>query len=177
MIGYIIRRLLVAVIVVLGIIAISFAMLYLLAPSPVYAVLGAKAQPEAVKVWNLQHGYDRPEIAQFFTYLGHLLHLNFGYSYKLDQGVGALFAENAGRSAYLSGASLVLALIIAIPLGIAQAVRRNSAFDYTVTIYPPLGTLTLSSSTRQVPASSRIRSIPETWIRTPFAPTIPAASR
>ena len=50
MIGYIIRRLLVAVIVVLGIIAISFAMLYLLAPSPVYAVLGAKAQPAAVKV-------------------------------------------------------------------------------------------------------------------------------
>ncbi len=96
MIGYIIRRLLVAVIVVLGITAISFAMLYFLAPSPVYAVLGAKAQPAAVKVWNLQHGYDRPEFAQFITYLGHLLHLNFGYSYKLSQSVSALFKENAG---------------------------------------------------------------------------------
>ena len=50
----------------------------------------------------MQHGYDRPEIAQFFTYLGHLLHLNFGYSYKLSQSVSALFKENAGRSAYLT---------------------------------------------------------------------------
>ena len=133
MIGYIIRRLLVAVIVVLGIIAISFAMLYLLAPSPVYAVLGAKAQPEAVKVWNLQHGYDRPEIAQFFTYLGHLLHLNFGYSYKLSQSVSALFKENAGRSAYLTLAALILSLVIAIPLGIAQAVKRNTIGDYAAT--------------------------------------------
>ena len=133
MIGYIIRRLLVAVIVVLGIIAISFAMLYLLSPSPVYAVLGAKAQPVAVKVWNLQHGYDRPEIAQFFTYLGHLLHLNFGYSYKLSQSVSALFKENAGRSAYLTLAALILSLVIAIPLGIAQAVKRNSIGDYAAT--------------------------------------------
>ena len=133
MIGYIIRRLLVAVIVVLGIIAISFAMLYLLAPSPVYAVLGAKAQPAAVKVWNLQHGYDRPEIAQFFTYLGHLLHLNFGYSYKLSQSVSALFKENAGRSAYLTLAALILSLVIAIPLGIAQAVKRNTFGDYAAT--------------------------------------------
>jgi peptide/nickel transport system permease protein len=133
MIGYIIRRLLVAIVVVIGIAAISFALLYLLAPSPVYAVLGAKAQPAAVKVWNAQHGYDRGEVAQFISYLGNLLHLNFGYSYKLSQSVSALFKENAGRSAYLTGAALILSLVIAIPLGIAQAVRRNSVGDYTAT--------------------------------------------
>jgi peptide/nickel transport system permease protein len=96
-------------------------------------VLGAKALPGAVKSWNKLHGYDRPELAQFFTYLGHLLHLNFGYSYKLDQSVNALFRENAGRSAYLSGAALVLSLVIAVPLGIFQAVRRNTIGDYTLT--------------------------------------------
>jgi peptide/nickel transport system permease protein len=133
MIGYIIRRLLVAIVVVIGIAAISFALLYLLSPSPVYAVLGAKAQPVAVKVWNAQHGYDRGEIAQFLTYLGNLAHLNFGYSYKLSQSVSALFKENAGRSAYLTGAALILSLVIAIPLGIAQAVRRNSIGDYAAT--------------------------------------------
>src|ERR1700733_12355190 len=133
MIGYIIRRLLVAIIVVIGIAAISFALLYLLSPSPVYAVLGAKAQPAAVKSWNLQHGYDRGELAQFFTYLGHLLHLDFGYSYKLSQSVSALFKENAGRSAYLTLAALILSLVIAIPLGIAQAVKRNSIGDYAAT--------------------------------------------
>jgi peptide/nickel transport system permease protein len=133
MIGYIIRRLLVAIVVVIGIAAISFALLYLLSPSPVYAVLGAKAQPLAVKVWNAQHGYDRGEIAQFLSYLGHLVRLDFGYSYKLSQSVSALFKENAGRSAYLTGAALILSLVIAIPLGIAQAVKRNSVGDYAAT--------------------------------------------
>jgi peptide/nickel transport system permease protein len=96
-------------------------------------VLGAKAQPLAVKVWNAQHGYDRGEVAQFLSYLGKLAHLNFGYSYKLSQSVSALFKENAGRSAYLTGAALILSLVIAIPLGIAQAVKRNSIGDYTAT--------------------------------------------
>jgi peptide/nickel transport system permease protein len=133
MTGYVIRRLIVAVIVTLGITFITFAMLHYLSPSPVYDVLGAKAQPVAVKSWNKLHGYDRSELAQFFTYLGHLVRLNFGYSYKLSQSVSALFKENAGRSAYLTLAALILSLIIAVPLGIAQAVKRNSAGDYTVT--------------------------------------------
>jgi peptide/nickel transport system permease protein len=133
MTGYIIRRLGVAVIITIGIAAITFAILHYLAPSPVYDVLGAKAQPAVVAAWNKTHGYDRPEIAQFITYFGNLLHLNFGYSYKLSQSVGALFKENLGRSAYLSGAALVLSLLLAIPLGIFQAVRRNSLSDYTLT--------------------------------------------
>jgi peptide/nickel transport system permease protein len=133
MMGYIIRRLATAVIVVLGVAVIIFALLHWLAPSPVYDVLGPKAQPAAVISWNKLHGYDRPEIAQFFSYLGDLLHLNFGYSYKLSQSVSALFQENAGRSAYLTLAALLLSLIIAVPLGIMQAVRRNTFGDYTFT--------------------------------------------
>jgi peptide/nickel transport system permease protein len=133
MMGYIIRRLATAVIVVLGVAAIIFALLHWLAPSPAYDVLGPKAQPAAVASWNKLHGYDRPEIVQFFSYLGDLLHLNFGYSYKLSQSVSALFEENAGRSAYLTLAALLLSLIIAVPLGIMQAVRRNTFGDYTFT--------------------------------------------
>jgi peptide/nickel transport system permease protein len=111
----------------------TFVLLHWLQPSPVYAVLGAKAQPAAVAAWNLQHGYDRSEIAQLLSSLGHLSHLDFGYSYKLSQTVSALFKENAGRSAYLTLAALVLSLIVALPLGIAQAVKRNSIGDYTAT--------------------------------------------
>jgi peptide/nickel transport system permease protein len=133
MTGYIIRRLLTAVVVTFGIALVTFALLHYLSPSPVYDVLGNKAQPVAVKAWNQQHGYDRPELVQFFSYVGNLLHLNFGYSYKLSQSVSALFKENAGRSAYLTFAALVLSLLVAMPLGIVQAVKRNSIGDYTVT--------------------------------------------
>ena len=135
MTGYVIRRLLVAVIVTIGIAAISFALLHLLSSAPGRAVLGPKASLAAVNDWNRQHGYDRPLVVQFGSYLWDLLHLNFGYSYKEGQSVGALFDENIGRSAYLSGASLLLALLIAIPLGIAQAVKRNSPGDYAATTF------------------------------------------
>jgi peptide/nickel transport system permease protein len=135
MIGYTIRRLIVAIIVTIGIAAISFLLLHMLAASPVNAVLGPRATPPAIAAWNKLHGYDRPLITQFVSYLGNLAHLNFGYSYKAGQSVGALFNENAGRSAYLSGASLVLAVLIALPLGIAQAVKRNSVGDYSATAF------------------------------------------
>jgi peptide/nickel transport system permease protein len=131
--GYIIRRLMVAVIVVIGIAAITFGLLHAIAGSPAQAVLGPKATLAAVSAWNRANGYDRPLIVQFVSYLNNLIHFNFGYSYKLGQSVLSLFREDAGRSAYLSGASLVLAIVIAIPLGIAQAVKRNSGFDYAGT--------------------------------------------
>jgi peptide/nickel transport system permease protein len=133
MTGYIIRRLAVAVLVTIGIAVITFLLLHYLSPSPVYDVLGSRAQPAAVKSWNQIHGYDRSEIAQLFSYLGHLARLDFGYSYKLSQSVNDLFKENAGRSAYLTAAALILSLIVAVPLGIAQAVKRNSVGDYTAT--------------------------------------------
>jgi peptide/nickel transport system permease protein len=133
MIGYIIRRTLVAILITVGIAAITFELLHLISGSPVHEVLGRGAKPAQIKAWNQQHGYDRPLIAQFLTYLGHLARLNFGYSYKQGQSVAQLFQQNAGRSIYLSGSSLVLSLLIAMPIGIAQAVRRNSFGDYAVT--------------------------------------------
>jgi peptide/nickel transport system permease protein len=133
MIGYVIRRLLVAIIVTIGIAMISFLLLHMLAPSPVNAVLGQKANRAAIDAWNKEHGYDRPLVLQLVSYLGGVAHLRFGYSYKEGQSVSTLFAENAGRSAYLTGASLVLAIFVAIPLGIAQAVKRNSPGDYAAT--------------------------------------------
>ncbi|MDQ6817536.1 MAG: ABC transporter permease, partial [Actinomycetota bacterium] len=133
MLGYIIRRTLVAILITIGIAAITFELLHLLAASPVREVLGRGANPAQVSAWNKAHGYDRPLVAQFLSYLGNLAHLNFGYSYKQGQSVGTLFMQNAGRSIYLSGASLVLSLLIAIPIGIAQAVKRNSIGDYAMT--------------------------------------------
>lgn len=133
MLGYIIRRLFTAVIVIIGVAAITFALLHLLAPTPAYVVLGTKASPAAVAIWDKQNGYDRPEIVQFLSYLGDVAHLNFGFSYKNNQTVSALFQEDGPISAYLSGSALLLSLIIAVPLGVAQAVKRNSPGDYAAT--------------------------------------------
>ena len=89
MIGYIIRRILVAIIITIGIAAITFELLHLIAGSPVHEVLGRGARPAQIAAWNKQHGYDRPLVGQFLTYLGHLGRLDFGYSYKQGQSVAA----------------------------------------------------------------------------------------
>ena len=135
MTAYLIRRLVVAVIVTIGIAAITFLLLHAVFPSPAQSVLGTKARPAEVAAWDRSHGYDRSVIAQMLSYMGNLAHLNFGYSYSEKQSVAALFNEDAGRSAYLSGAALVLSLLIAVPLGILQAVKRNSPLDYTLTTW------------------------------------------
>ena len=133
MIGYIIRRLGVAVIVVIGITIITFGLLHVISSSPGRAVLGLHATPQQVAGFDRTHGYDRPIVSQYFSYLWQTAQWKLGFSYKLNQSVNALIGENAGRSAYLSFTSLVLAVIIAIPLGILQAIRRNKPDDYAAT--------------------------------------------
>jgi peptide/nickel transport system permease protein len=133
MIAYIVRRLFVAILVAIGVAAITYALLHVIAPNPAYVALGTKTNRLAVESWDKTHGYDRPELVQIGDYIWELVRGHFGYSYKLDQSVGALLKENVGRSAYLSGVALVLSLLIAMPLGILQAVKRNSIGDYTAT--------------------------------------------
>jgi peptide/nickel transport system permease protein len=132
-IGYIVRRLGVAVIVVIGISIVTFAMLHVISSSPGRAVLGAHASPQAVAAYNKANGYDNPLYQQYWDYVVQLLHGNLGYSQKLNQSVDSLLKENTLRSVYLSGVSLVIAIAIAIPLGIYQAIKRNSPGDYLVT--------------------------------------------
>src|SRR5215472_9024041 len=106
---------------------------YLICPTPAIDVLGPHANKLSIAQWNQQHGFDDPWIVQYLHYLNQLLHGNLGYSYKLNQSVAALFQERWIRSAYLSGITLLLSVLIAIPLGIYQAIRRNTLGDAVVT--------------------------------------------
>jgi peptide/nickel transport system permease protein len=131
--GYIIRRCIAAVIIAIGVTAVVYALLAFTGGSPAAAALGTHYNRYTAAAWNQEHGYDRSLVVQILSYVWNVVHLQFGYSYRQGQSVGALLNENAGRTAYLSGAALVLALLIAIPLGIAQAVKRNSIGDYVAT--------------------------------------------
>jgi peptide/nickel transport system permease protein len=131
--AYLIRRVITSIIVILGVSIVIFFLLHLIYPSPAQDVLGPKATTASVNAWNKEHGFDRPWIVQYLSYLGNALHGNLGYSYKLNQSVAALFNERWARSLYLSGMSLLLSVLIAIPLGIYQAVRRNSLSDNAAT--------------------------------------------
>jgi peptide/nickel transport system permease protein len=133
LIGYILRRLGTAVIVVVGISIFTFVLLHTIYPSPAIDVLGPHASVAAIRAWNKANGFGSPWFVQYLRYMGHLLQGNLGFSYKLNQGVTALFAARWQGSAFLSLSSLILAVLIALPLGIYQAVKRNTIGDYTVT--------------------------------------------
>ncbi|MER7129584.1 ABC transporter permease [Streptosporangium saharense] len=130
---YVLRRLVISLLVLLGISAVVFFLLHLVSDSPGRVVLGQRASPEAVAAFNRDNGFDRPVVVQYVSYLGRLAQGDLGRSYKLNENVGTLLWQNAGRSAMLSLAGLVLALVIAVPLGILQAVRRNSLVDRAAT--------------------------------------------
>jgi peptide/nickel transport system permease protein len=132
--GYIIRRCIAAVIIAIGVVAVVYILLAVSdGGSPAAAALGTHYNKYTAASWNKAHGYDRPLVVQILSYVWNVVQLKFGYSYRQGQSVAALLNENAGRTAYLSGAALVLALLIALPLGIAQAVKRNSIGDYVAT--------------------------------------------
>jgi len=133
MVSYLIRRVITCLIVVIGVSIAIFFMLHTIYPSPAIDVLGPKSSPQAIAAWNKANGFDRPWIAQYLSYMNRLVHGNLGYSYKVNQSVAALFGERWARSLYLSGISLVLAVIIALPVGIFQAVKRNTIGDNIVT--------------------------------------------
>jgi peptide/nickel transport system permease protein len=132
-IGFILRRLAQSLIVVLGVTIVTFILLHLLPGSPVRAILGQRATPLAVHQLTVELGLNKPLPIQYGIWVNNLIHLNLGYSYKLDQPVTALLAQRIPKTMFLVGSSLVLAIIIAVPLGVVMAVRRNKVDDYVLT--------------------------------------------
>ncbi|MEE4420122.1 ABC transporter permease [Streptomyces bugieae] len=133
MIGFLAKRLAQALVVLLLVSVIVFVLLHLLPGGPARAILGVQATPQAVAHFNHQQGYDRSLPQQYLMYLGRLLTGDLGESYKLNQSVGSLLAERLPRTALLAGLSLALAAVLAVPLGILQAVRRGRAADHVLT--------------------------------------------
>ena len=102
--------------------------------APAYAVLGTKASPGNVVRWGIQNGMNHPYLVRFWTYVTQVFfHFNLGHSYKENLSVWGIIALYVPRTIWLALTSLILTIIIAIPLGIFQASKRNTAFDYTAT--------------------------------------------
>jgi peptide/nickel transport system permease protein len=131
--GYILRRIGQAVIVLLGVTILVFILQHLLPGSIARAIIGPRASAAQIAAFNREYGLNRPLPVQYFSFLNQVVHGNLGYSFKQNMSVDAIVLHDLPNDIILVGTSLVLALLIAIPLGIAQAVRRNKLTDYTAT--------------------------------------------
>jgi peptide/nickel transport system permease protein len=132
-IRFLIKRTLQAIAVLLIVSLMTFTLTHLLPGGAAKAVLGIHASPSAIAAFNVANGYNHPMTVQYLLYLNHLIHGQLGFSYKLNAPVSYLLSIDLPKSLYLSGLALLLTLLIAIPLGIYQAVRRNKPDDYVLT--------------------------------------------
>jgi len=137
MLSYLARRLLQSLVVLFIIVFITFSLPYVEPRgiyAPAYLALGSHATPVNVHLWAVAHGIDRPFLVRFWEYLFNLVaHFNLGYSYQAGIPVWDILSLYIPRTVWLALTSLFFTCIIAIPLGIFQASRRNTAFDYTAT--------------------------------------------
>jgi peptide/nickel transport system permease protein len=122
-----------AAVVVIGLMILTFIMIHLEPGSAARATLGVRATPGRIAIFNSTYGLNQPLYRQFLTYIDQVLHGNLGTSYSLQIPVSTLIAQRLPRDLLLLGLSTVLALLIAVPLGIYQAVRRGGVSDHVLT--------------------------------------------
>lgn len=128
---YILKRILIAIPVLIGITLIDYAIMCL-AGSPLEMLKGPRISDAALQAKEIAAGLDKPLIVQYFVWLFQLLQGNLGYSMKSYEPVSAMIGSHIGPTLLLMGASLALSLLIAVPTGIYSAVKQYSKGDYAV---------------------------------------------
>ncbi|MCH5256211.1 MAG: ABC transporter permease [Lachnospiraceae bacterium] len=135
---YILKRILIAIPVLIGITIIDYAIMCM-AGSPLSMLQGPRVSEGALEAKRIAMGLDKPFYIQYFIWLEQLLHGNLGYSVKSYQSVSSMIGSHLGPTLLLMGVSLIISLFIAIPAGIYSAIHQYSKGDYTVVTLSFLG--------------------------------------
>lgn len=128
MFAYTLRRLALAIAVALTVSIISFALLHL-SGDLATAIAGPEATAAQVETLRHQFGLDRPVTSQYLDWLWHAVHLDFGRSFFFQSSVVDLIAERLPVTLKLGGIALAIAVLVAIPLGVAAALYRDTWVD------------------------------------------------
>jgi len=176
MLGYTIRRVLLAVFVLWGVVTVVFIIVRLVPADPALLIAGQDATADQVAALRHQMGLDQPLIVQYLGYIGGAVTGNFGESYTQHVPAMQLVAQVLPNTALLAVLACALALIVSFPLGLLAALRVNRASDRTVT--------TLSLFTQSLPGfwvgvvlmlvfSQALRWLPSSGLNSPNALILP----
>jgi len=136
---FILSRLLSAALVLLGVGCLVFLLIHLVPGDPVEVMLGESAQPADREALRHALGLDQSLFIQLLHYFRGLLHLDLGTSLQSQRPIAELLWERAPATAELAVAALVVAIVIAFPLGIVAAIRKDSSWDYGAMTVSMLG--------------------------------------
>ncbi|MEP7310719.1 MAG: nickel ABC transporter permease [Acidobacteriota bacterium] len=139
MLRFLIRRVLLTVPVLLGVATLVFSLIHLVPGDPAQAMLGESASPADMAELRAKLGLDRPLLVQYGRFLRGLTIGDLGVSLRTNQPVAEAIAERMPATVELGVAAMVLATVLAIPLGILAAVRAGTIVDHTATTLALIG--------------------------------------
>ncbi|MED4599955.1 ABC transporter permease [Paenibacillus validus] len=139
MLVYSLRRLTMMVPSLIGIIVVTFILTRVLPGDPALMITGEQALPEFVEKVREQYGFNQPLYIQFWEYIKQLARGDLGYAWHTGHSVASDFATRFPATLELTLASMVIALMVAIPLGVLAAARKNSVIDHFTRILSLIG--------------------------------------
>lgn len=140
MFRYILKRLLYAIPVFLGITFVIYTLINL-APGGPLSVLAASGEMSLsdLEALKISMGLDKPIVIRYFIWLGDLLHGDFGISYRTSQEVSLMISQRIMPSLMLTGTGILAAMLVGVPLGIISAYKPNSIWDHISTFISFIG--------------------------------------
>ena len=130
-----IAKRIISVIPVLIIVSIViFSLIHLVPGDPATAMLGDLATEEDIAALRIRMGLDKPLIEQYFIWIGNIFHGDFGMSVVNNETVGSLIISHIRPTISLAIYALVIAAVIAIPLGMIASRKKGSAIDHVVSV-------------------------------------------
>jgi peptide/nickel transport system permease protein len=139
MLNYLGTRLFTSLFVVFGVMTIVFMLIHIVPGDPVEVMLGESAQAADREALRETLGLNLPLSTQWVNYINGLLHLDLGTSLHTKRPVIDVLAERIPATSLLAGTSILIALMIALPLGMLAAVRKGSIWDRTAMTFSMLG--------------------------------------
>ncbi|MCF6324150.1 MAG: ABC transporter permease [Gammaproteobacteria bacterium] len=129
MLSFVISRLLSALFVIFGVSCLVFFLIHLVPGDPVEVMLGESSQPADREALRAALGLDQPILVQLMNYFNGLLHFDLGESLHSKRPIADMLMERIPATATLAAAGLLVAVIIAFPLGIMAAMKKDTAWD------------------------------------------------
>ena len=136
---FLVRRLVLTIPVLLGVATLVFSLIHLVPGDPVQAMLGESASQQDVADLRSRLGFDRPLSIQYAGFLKGVLTGNLGSSLRTSQPVATTIVERLPATFELAGAAMLVATLIALPLGIIAAVTAGTPVDHAATTLALLG--------------------------------------
>jgi ABC-type dipeptide/oligopeptide/nickel transport system permease component len=136
---FVLRRLLLTLPVLFGVATLVFSLIHLVPGDPVQAMLGESASPVDVADMRARLGLDRPLLVQYASFMAGALHGDLGRSLRTNEPVTSAIAERMPATLELAVATMTVAVLIAIPLGIIAAVRAGTRVDHAATTLALIG--------------------------------------